>query len=104
MKQIPILRPRIPVLTGRSVAMPAKQRAQQYGTAQHVAWARQVRELACHRCQRCGREGVRLYADHIRELNDGGTWALSNGQALCGSCHTNKTMVERARRARIITT
>ena len=37
--------------------------------------------------------GTRLFADHIVELRDGGNpFELANGQALCGSCHTIKTM------------
>jgi len=48
---------------------------------------------AGHCCERCGRSGVRLFADHITELRDGGNpLELANGQALCGSCHTIKTM------------
>jgi 5-methylcytosine-specific restriction endonuclease McrA len=98
MPRIPTLRPGIPVLNGRSVQIP-KQVNPHYQRPEHVAWSRQVKERAHWACERCGRTGDMLFADHIREIRDGGTWDLSNGQALCGSCHTAKTMVERAKRA-----
>lgn len=51
------------------------------------------------RCQSCGREGVRVFGDHIRELKDGGApLDPSNIQLLCGSCHTAKTAKARAAR------
>ena len=99
MSRIPIFKARIPKLTGRSVPMPPKQRADYYSTPEHQVWAKQVKALAGYQCQKCGRSGVTMYADHIKEIKDGGTWALSNGQCLCGSCHTIKTMIERAKRA-----
>ena len=40
-----------------------------------------------------------MFADHIVELKDGGApYDLNNGQCLCGSCHTRKTVAERVRR------
>jgi 5-methylcytosine-specific restriction enzyme A len=58
------------------------------------------------RCEACGRTGeggkpVRIFADHIRELVDGGA-ALDprNVRLMCGSCHTTKTLAERAKRLR----
>ena len=56
------------------------------------------------RCQQCGRTGeggkpVRIFGDHINELRDGGApFDPRNVQLLCGSCHTTKTLAERARR------
>ena len=97
--KIPMLKPGIPVLNGRSVQLPPKQANPHYMTDEHKAWSRQVKERAGWQCQRCGRTGDVLYADHIKEIRDGGTWDMSNGQALCGSCHTGKTMAERAKRA-----
>jgi 5-methylcytosine-specific restriction endonuclease McrA len=99
MPRIPTLKPGIPVLNGRSVQLPPKQVNPHYNTEQHQLWSRQVKERARWTCEKCGRTGDRLFADHIKEIRDGGTWDLSNGQALCGSCHTGKTMVERAKRA-----
>jgi 5-methylcytosine-specific restriction endonuclease McrA len=36
-------------------------------------------------------------ADHIIPLHAGGTWALTNGQGLCESCHGVKCNEEQAR-------
>jgi 5-methylcytosine-specific restriction endonuclease McrA len=99
MPKIPMLKLGIPVLNGRSVQLPPKQVNPHYMKPEHQAWSRQVKERAHWTCERCGRTGDRLFADHIKEIRDGGTWDLANGQALCGSCHTGKTMVERAKRA-----
>ena len=72
-----------------------------YLTPEHKAWRREVIARAHGRCQGpgCGRSGVRLFADHIREIRDGGERLdLANGQALCGSCHSRKTAAARAER------
>ena len=57
------------------------------------------------RCQLCGGptamigKPVRIYADHIVELEDGGDpFAKSNIQLLDGRCHTTKTAAARASR------
>ena len=57
------------------------------------------------RCQQCGRthdadgKPVRIFADHIRELRDGGARLdPGNIQLLDGACHTRKTLAERAKR------
>ena len=98
--KIPNLKLSIPILNGRSVQLPPKQRAVHYATPEHIAWSRAVIREAHGQCQRCGRTNTRLFADHIRELRDGGdAFSIANGQALCGSCHTNKTMIERVKRA-----
>lgn len=81
--------------------VPPKQADAHYQTAEHRRWAAAVVRCAAGMCQGegCGRTGVRLFADHIHELSDGGApFDLSNGQALCGACHTAKTM--KARKAR----
>ncbi len=100
MPRIPMLGTGIPRINGRSVQLPPKQRAPIYGTPEHVAWSKHVIMRAHKQCQKCGATHGRMYADHIKELRDGGK-ALdpSNGQCLCASCHTAKTMVERAKRA-----
>lgn len=84
-------------IPAKLVPTPARD-SSAYKTAEHKGWAKQVKKLAGFACQRCGRSGVRLYADHIEELTDGGTWDLANGQCLCGSCHTVKTLQARANR------
>lgn len=74
--------------------------------AAHDQWAREVLQRARFVCQgirhdgaACRRSGVRLFADHIVAIEDGGApLDPENGQALCGSCHTRKTIADRARR------
>ena len=57
------------------------------------------------RCEQCNRmyddygRSIRVFVDHIVELNDGGDpFAEQNVQVLCGSCHTKKTIAERVKR------
>lgn len=98
LKAIPM---RVPMVD-TSIARPiAKEALPHYQTNDHREWSRIVIARARGMCQRpgCGRVGVRLFADHIIELKDGGKpFDLSNGQALCGSCHTTKTARARAER------
>lgn len=77
-----------------------KETESHYGTAAHKAWAAQVRKRANYRCESCRREASGLYADHIKEIKDRPELALSldNGQALCASCHTKKTIRTKADR------
>lgn len=52
-------------------------------------------------CRFPNRTGVRVFGDHIIELQDGGApLDRSNIMLRCGSCHSRKTNVERARRMR----
>ncbi len=100
MPRIPLIRSGIPRLNGRSVQLPPKQVSTHYQTPKHQDWSAKVRARAGWACERCGARGVRLFADHITEIGDGGeVYSMMNGQCLCGSCHTSKTMVERAKRA-----
>jgi len=50
-------------------------------------------------CQQPHRRGIRVFADHVKELRDGGQ-ALDPANILfrCGSCHTRKTIATRAAR------
>jgi 5-methylcytosine-specific restriction enzyme A len=98
MARVPIQRSAIPALNGRSVQLPPKQRQEYYATPEHVAWAKAVRDRAGHQCERCGRTDTRLYAHHVKEIKDGGTWTMANGVCICGSCHTVLTMMARAKR------
>lgn len=51
-------------------------------------------------CKYPHRRGIRLFGDHIKELRDGGAMLdPDNVMFRCGSCHTRKTIEERARRA-----
>ncbi len=76
-----------------------KQPDPHYQTPEHRAWAKAVKERAGWRCEECGATGVKLYADHVVELKDGGD-PLGQGRALCASCHTTKTHRARAERLR----
>jgi 5-methylcytosine-specific restriction enzyme A len=43
-------------------------------------------------CQKCGTRDVRLVADHIIQIDDGGApLDLTNGMTLCMACHNRKT-------------
>jgi 5-methylcytosine-specific restriction protein A len=90
------LQPIIRSLDTRIAKPQAKETESHYGTAAHKEWAAQVLARANRRCERCGANG-RLYADHIQEIKDAPDLALSldNGQALCASCHTKKTIISR---------
>jgi 5-methylcytosine-specific restriction enzyme A len=83
------------------LAVPPKEADPHYRTPEHKTWAATVIRRAGNMCQSpgCGRSGVRLFADHIRELRDGGAATdPANGQALCGACHSAKTARARAQR------
>ena len=69
----------------------------------HLPWRRWARvrravfECANWRCANCGRTGC-LEADHIQPLHkDGDPWDPANLQALCRSCHIEKTKAENRR-------
>lgn len=76
-----------------------------YLTPQYRTWQAEVIRRSGGRCQGQAhdaarpRSGVRLFADHVAEIKDGGARLdPANGQALCGSCHTRKTAAARAAR------
>jgi 5-methylcytosine-specific restriction protein A len=77
-----------------------------YGTSRYVAWRDAVMKRANGKCEslkcRAPHAAGRRYADHIKELRDGGAeYDVANGQCLCASCHSIKTASERARRLRL---
>lgn len=81
--------------------VPPKTADAYYLTPEHRAWSKEVVKRAGFRCQGagCGASGVRLFADHIVEIKDGGARLdPSNGQALCGACHTKKSAAARIAR------
>lgn len=102
MRRLPSIQPRLSSLTGTTGSKFEPPKDDHYNSPEHHAWSKAVIERAGGICQglNCGRTGIRLYADHIRERADGGAdFDLNNGQALCGSCHVRKTIG--ARRARL---
>ena len=87
--------------------LPPKVKADIYNTDEYKAWRTYVVGRAGYRCEavvrghRCSKAWPdhRLYADHIIELKDGGQpFDVANGQCLCASHHTNKTMAKRFQR------
>jgi hypothetical protein len=91
----------------RTVMPPPKRADPELLTARHKAWRDEVLRRAGFRCQmvergkRCEKAAPkhRMFADHIVERRDGGApFDPSNGQCLCGSHHTKKTVAVRAAR------
>jgi len=87
--------------------LPAKQKDPIYNTPEFQAWRAEVIARADGRCEaitnghRCSNAQPerRMYADHIVELRDfGKPFDVNNGQCLCASHHTIKTMAMRNRR------
>jgi 5-methylcytosine-specific restriction protein A len=99
--KLSFMAPRLQTMDTRTARPEPKQVDQHYRSAEHRIWSAEVIRRSGGTCQgaACGRSNVRLFADHIVELKDGGApFALSNGQALCGSCHSRKTAQERRQR------
>lgn len=71
-----------------------------YQTPEWRALVAAVKAARGSRCEKCQAAGVRIFADHVKELKDGGA-ALDpdNIMLLCGRCHAVKTAAERKRRA-----
>ena len=92
--------PRVKAAETRRVLPPLKVALPFYSTPEWKALMRQIIAERGRRCQDCGREGCRVFGDHIQELSDGGA-ALDpeNVRLKCGSCHTAKTMQARKERA-----
>jgi 5-methylcytosine-specific restriction protein A len=103
------LRPSIRAFDARAVRLAPKTVDPLYLTPQYREWRAKVIARAGGRCQavehgqRCFKAEPRhrIFADHIREVSDGGApFDLANGQCLCGSHHTRKTAGTRAKRLR----
>jgi hypothetical protein len=109
------LRPLVQVIDTRTTPPLAslrrsKAKAPIYDSPEFRAWRAAVIERAGAKCEATDRYGMRcnrgkphhrVYADHLRELRDGGDpFDLNNGQCLCASHHVLKTVAERARRIR----
>ncbi len=65
--------------------------------AGHEAWRRDVlaRDPYCKDPDRRHPDALRpsTHADHIVPVTRGGEWTLANGQGLCASCHSVKTVM-----------
>lgn len=86
----------------------AKYTSPFYSTPEFRRWRAVVVQRARRRCEWvkddgsvCGVSDVKMYADHVVEVKDGGAeFDPSNGQCLCARHHTIKTnQVRRAREA-----
>jgi 5-methylcytosine-specific restriction protein A len=106
MARIKMLGPLVPKSDGRTIRAEPKRTDPIYHSEEHKQWRDQVLHNAGFRCQwfengtRCTKAAPqhRLFADHIKELRDGGAFDPFNGQCLCGAHHTRKTAQARANR------
>lgn len=107
MARVKRLGPALRMIDTRIVRPPPKQADPYYLTPEHRAWRTAVIARAGGRCEqidngaRCTKAEPqhRMFADHIRERQDGGAdLDLANGQCLCGAHHSRKTMAARSRR------
>jgi 5-methylcytosine-specific restriction protein A len=102
--------PRLSLL-GNRVSMASPRLAPRPKTADPVyhskEWTALLAAIIQQRGRRCedpacktpGRTGMRVFGDHIKELKDGGAFLDPRNVMLrCGSCHTRKTIEERAKR------
>jgi 5-methylcytosine-specific restriction enzyme A len=106
---MPKLRSLAPLVRARDTSttpLLPKVKEQVYTTPQFRTWRAAVVGRAGGRCEaidkyghRCTNEQPhhRMYADHIVELKDNGSlFDITNGQCLCASHHTLKTIEARA--------
>jgi 5-methylcytosine-specific restriction protein A len=110
MPKLRTLAPKVRPVDTRTTRPPPRPMNPTYNTLEYQAWRKQVVARADYRCEAVDKHGHRctnatphhrLYADHIRELQDGGEpFNVANGQCLCAAHHARKTMAARARRLR----
>jgi 5-methylcytosine-specific restriction protein A len=103
-QRLPMLGNQTTMLDTRSAKPPAKMANPFYLSPE---WRALVAEIIRERSDKCedpkcrypGRSGIRVFGDHIVELQDGGR-PLDKANVIlrCGSCHTRKTNAERAKR------
>lgn len=110
LKRQPNLRrldPTVRKLDVRIAIPPEKEVDPYYNSQRHKAWREKVVTRAGGRCewivsgQRCENAApeFRMYADHIKEREDGGSDTdVRNGQCLCPRHHALKTNDERFKR------
>ncbi len=107
MARIRVLGPLVPKSDGRTTQVESKRADPIYHSEEYKRWREQVLLSAGFRCEwiengsRCTKAAPqhRLFADHIKELRDGGApFDPANGQCLCGAHHTRKSVQARANR------
>jgi 5-methylcytosine-specific restriction protein A len=105
---IKVMKPKLSTMDTRTVRPPPKKVDEELRDPQHLKWRARVLARADYRCEfvdpatgkRCEvRSPETLFADHIIERQDGGElYSVENGQCLCGSHHSLKTIAARAAR------
>jgi 5-methylcytosine-specific restriction enzyme A len=104
MSRLRALAQRVKSVDLRSAKPPAKVAAPFYLSTEWRALMKRLiaeRGRACQdpRCKAPHRRGIRVFGDHIVELQDGGAPLDPDNVLLrCGSCHTRKTAAARAER------
>lgn len=105
MPKLGMLPARIGFVNSRRLKPAQKQRDPIYGTKEYQRWRARVINRAGNQCEdpkhdpSQPRTGIKLYADHIEELTDGGApFEPGNGMARCATCHGIKTIEERKKR------
>ena len=111
MPKLKLLAPRVRTVNTSTTPLPPKVKDHAYTTPQYRVWRAQVVARAGGRCEavdhgrRCSKASPehRMFADHIVEIRDGGAVHDStNGQCLCYSHHTIKTIEVRKKRLQTI--
>jgi hypothetical protein len=101
------VKPLVKSFDARRVKPEAKKADPIYSTPEYRAFRKSVMQRAGWRCEvveqgkRCTNRHPhqRMYADHIKELRDGGApFDPMNGMCKCASHHTAKTAAQRAAR------
>lgn len=99
MAKLQSLPTRITTLDTRSAKPPPKTAEPFYLSPQWRSFIEGLKRKRGSKCEECGRTNTRIFGDHIIECKDGGAeLAETNVKLLCGSCHTEKTNRERAKR------
>ncbi|TPM41555.1 HNH endonuclease [Mesorhizobium sp. B2-3-4] len=107
MARIKTMAPAIRSIDTRAVKVAPKVADAELQSAEYRQWRNAVYRRAGYRCEamdnghRCTKAAPthRMFADHIVERRDGGALLdAANGQCLCGSHHSRKTVAARAAR------
>ena len=100
-RKITMLGSRLATLDTRAAAPLPKDRDTFYHSEQWRRLLAGIIKVRGRRCEDCGKEGSRVYGDHVVERRDGGAdLDPSNVRLLCARCHGRKTEAARAARAR----
>ena len=101
--RIKIAQPRLKAQDSRRIKPEEKRALPIYSTPEYRVWRAEVIRRSGGQCQDPrhdpGRSRGKLYADHVKELRDGGApFDVSNGLARCAPCHLRKTIDARVDR------